>query len=219
MKKILVVDDERSINDLIVMNLKLSGYECLQAFDGGQAVNLAKAENPDLIILDVMLPVYDGFTLMKKRMLGDIPVIYLSAKDQLTDKVRGLTAGADDYLVKPFEAAELLARVDSVLRRTSKHHRIYTISGTRIDLDERTTTVDGNPVKLTCREFELLEALILNQNLALTREQLLNLAWGEDYFGETRTVDVHITKLRKKLHLENYIKTVYKLGYRLEAPW
>ncbi len=219
MKKILVVDDERSINDLIVMNLKLSGYECLQAFDGGQAVNLAKAENPDLIILDVMLPVYDGFTLMEKRMFGDIPVIYLSAKDQLTDKVRGLTAGADDYLVKPFEAAELLARVDSVLRRTSKHHRIYTISGTRIDLDERTTTVDGNPVKLTCREFELLEALILNQNLALTREQLLNLAWGEDYFGETRTVDVHITKLRKKLHLENYIKTVYKLGYRLEAPW
>ncbi len=219
MKKILVVDDERSINDLIVMNLKLSGYECLQAFDGGQAVNLAKAENPDLIILDIMLPVYDGFTLMEKRMFGDIPVIYLSAKDQLTDKVRGLTAGADDYLVKPFEAAELLARVDSVLRRTSKHHRIYTISGTRIDLDERTTTVDGNPVKLTCREFELLEALILNQNLALTREQLLNLAWGEDYFGETRTVDVHITKLRKKLHLENYIKTVYKLGYRLEAPW
>ena len=219
MKKILVVDDERSINDLIVMNLKLSGYECLQAFDGGQAVNLAKAENPDLIILDVMLPVYDGFTLMEKRMFGDIPVIYLSAKDQITDKVRGLTAGADDYLVKPFEAAELLARVDSVLRRTSKHHRIYTISGTRIDLDERTTTVDGNPVKLTCREFELLEALILNQNLALTREQLLNLAWGEDYFGETRTVDVHITKLRKKLHLENYIKTVYKLGYRLEAPW
>ncbi len=219
MKKILVVDDERSINDLIVMNLKLSGYECLQAFDGGQAVNLAKAENPDLIILDVMLPVYDGFTLMEKRMFGDIPVIYLSAKDQLTDKVRGLTAGADDYLVKPFEAAELLARVDSVLRRTSKHHRIYTISSTRIDLDERTTTVDGNPVKLTCREFELLEALILNQNLALTREQLLNLAWGEDYFGETRTVDVHITKLRKKLHLENYIKTVYKLGYRLEAPW
>lgn len=219
MKKILVVDDERSINDLIVMNLKLSGYECLQAFDGGQAVNLAKAENPDLIILDVMLPVYDGFTLMEKRMFGDIPVIYLSAKDQLTDKVRGLTAGADDYLVKPFEAAELLARVDSVLRRTSKHHRIYTISGTRIDLDERTTKVDGNPVKLTCREFELLEALILNQNLALTREQLLNLAWGEDYFGETRTVDVHITKLRKKLHLENYIKTVYKLGYRLEAPW
>lgn len=216
MKKILVVDDERSINDLIVMNLKLSGYECLQAFDGGQAVNLAKAENPDLIILDIMLPVYDGFTLMEKRMFGDIPVIYLSAKDQLTDKVR---AGADDYLVKPFEAAELLARVDSVLRRTSKHHRIYTISGTRIDLDERTTTVDGNPVKLTCREFELLEALILNQNLALTREQLLNLAWGEDYFGETRTVDVHITKLRKKLHLENYIKTVYKLGYRLEAPW
>ena len=219
MKKILVVDDERSINDLIVMNLKLSGYECLQAFDGGQAVNLAKAENPDLIILDIMLPVYDGFTLMEKRMFGDIPVIYLSAKDQLTDKVRGLTAGADDYLVKPFEAAELLARVDSVLRRTSKHHRIYTISGTRIDLDERTTTVDGHPVKLTCREFELLEALILNQNLALTREQLLNLAWGEDYFGETRTVDVHITKLRKKLHLENYIKTVYKLGYRLEAPW
>lgn len=102
MKKILVVDDERSINDLIVMNLKLSGYECLQAFDGGQAVNLAKAENPDLIILDVMLPVYDGFTLMEKRMFGDIPVIYLSAKDQLTDKVRGLTAGADDYLVKPF---------------------------------------------------------------------------------------------------------------------
>ena len=219
MKKILVVDDERSINDLIVMNLKLSGYECLQAFDGGQAVNLAKAENPDLIILDVMLPVYDGFTLMEKRLFGDIPVIYLSAKDQLTDKVRGLTAGADDYLVKPFEAAELLARVDSVLRRTSKHHCIYTISSTRIDLDERTTTVDGNPVKLTCREFELLEALILNQNLALTREQLLNLAWGEDYFGETRTVDVHITKLRKKLHLENYIKTVYKLGYRLEAPW
>ena len=107
--KILVVDDEHSINDLVVMNLKLAGYECLQAFDGAQAVRMARAENPDLIVLDVMLPVYDGFTLMEKRMFGDIPVIYLSAKDQITDKVRGLTVGADDYLVKPFEAAELLA--------------------------------------------------------------------------------------------------------------
>ena len=216
--KILVVDDEHSINDLVVMNLKLAGYECLQAFDGAQAVRMARAENPDLIVLDVMLPVYDGFTLMEKRMFGDIPVIYLSAKDQITDKVRSLTVGADDYLVKPFEAAELLARVDSVLRRAAKHHRIYMFSGTCIDLDERTTTVDGKPVKLTCREFELLAALIRHQNLALSREQLLNLAWGEDYLGETRTVDVHITKLRKKLHLEDYIKTVYKLGYRLEAP-
>lgn len=216
MANILVVEDEKSINDLIVMNLKLAGHTCRQAFDGGQAQALFREQQPDLVLLDVMLPYGDGFSLMEQKVFGDKPVIFLTAKNGTTDKVKGLNLGADDYITKPFEAVELLARVGAVLRRTGSGQRVFQIGQTTIYLDRRTALVDGEQAMLTNREFELLEVLIENRNLALSREQLLDLAWGYDYFGDTRTVDVHITKLRKKLKLEDAIKTIYKHGYRLE---
>lgn len=216
MANILVVEDEKSINDLIVMNLKLAGHTCRQAFDGSQAQALFREQQPDLVLLDVMLPCGDGFSLMEQKVFGDKPVIFLTAKNGTTDKVKGLNLGADDYITKPFEAVELLARVGAVLRRTGSGQRVFQIGQTTIYLDRRTALVDGEQAMLTNREFELLEVLIENCNLALSREQLLDLAWGYDYFGDTRTVDVHITKLRKKLKLEDAIKTIYKHGYRLE---
>jgi len=216
MANILIVEDEKSINDLIVMNLKLVGHDCRQAFDGKEALVALDVFLPDLVILDVMLPYEDGFSLMEQKVFENIPVIFLTAKDSTSDKVRGLKLGADDYIVKPFEAVELLARVEAVLRRVKPAERTFTIDNTIIYLDQRTVTVEGLQVELTNREYELLEVLISNRNIALSREKLLDLAWGYDYFGDTRTVDVHITKIRRKLNFENRIKTVYKLGYRLE---
>ena len=216
MANILIVEDEKSINDLILMNLKLVGHTGKQAFDGKEAVSALDEFKPDMVILDVMLPYEDGFSLMEQKVFENIPVIFLTAKDSTSDKVKGLKLGADDYIVKPFEAVELLARVEAVLRRIKPSERVITVDSTIIYLDQRTVTVEDTPAELTNREFELLEVLINNRNLALSREKLLDLAWGYDYFGDTRTVDVHITKLRKKLNFENRIKTVYKLGYRLE---
>jgi len=216
MANILIVEDEKSINDLILMNLKLVGHTGKQAFDGKEAISVMDDFQPDLVILDVMLPYKDGFSLMEQNVFDNIPVIFLTAKDSISDKVRGLKLGADDYIVKPFEAVELLARVEAVLRRIKPAERTITVDDTVIFWDQRTVTVEEVIVDLTNREFELLEVLINNRNIALSREKLLDLAWGYDYFGDSRTVDVHITKLRKKLNFENRIKTVYKLGYRME---
>lgn len=217
MANILIVEDEKAISDLIVLNLKLAGHVCRQAFDGEEAAAEMERWQPALVLLDVMLPERDGFSLMEQKVFGEKPVIFLTAKDSTADKVKGLNLGADDYLTKPFEAVELLARVEAVLRRTGASQRIFEIGDTVVYLDQRTAAAGGIAVELTNREFELLEVLIQNRNMALSREQLLNLAWGYDYFGDTRTVDVHITKLRKKLKLEERIKTVYKHGYRLEV--
>ena len=216
MAKILIVEDEKAINDLIMMNLKLVGHTCVQAFDGNQAVVAIEKAQPDLVILDIMLPYKDGFSLMEQKIFENIPVIFLTAKGSTEDKVRGLKLGADDYIAKPFEAVELLARVEAVLRRVKPVERVFAIDNTSVHLDRRVAIVDGLPVDLTNREFELLEVLINNRNIALSRDKLLDLAWGYDYYGDTRTVDVHITKLRKKLNFENRIKTVFKVGYRLE---
>ena len=217
MAKILIVEDDKSINDLILMNLKLVGHECVQAFDCDGAVNALEPERPDLVLLDVMIPRRDGFSLMEQKSFGEIPVIFLTARDSTADKVKGLKLGADDYIVKPFETVELLARVEAVLRRSKPAERLIKIGDAQIHLDKRTATLYGAPVDLTNREFKLLEVLINNRNFALSREKLLNMVWGYDFFGDTRTVDVHITKLRKKLNLEDSIKTVYKHGYRLEV--
>jgi DNA-binding response OmpR family regulator len=215
--RVLIVEDERAINDLIMMNLKLVEHTCRQAFDGDEAAAALEDFKPELVLLDVMLPYTDGFSLMEQKAFAGIPVIFLTAKGSTPDKVRGLKLGADDYITKPFEAVELLARVEAVLRRVKPAERIFVFGATTVYLDRRAVTVNESPVDLTHREFELLEALINNRNMALSREKLLDLAWGYDYFGDTRTVDVHITKLRKKLGLEDSIKTVYKVGYRLEA--
>ena len=219
MANILIVEDEAAINDLILMNLKLLGHNCRQAFDGNEAVAVFAESRPDLVILDVMIPYKDGFALMSDGDFGETPVIFLTAKDSVQNKVKGLSLGADDYIVKPFEVVELIARVDAVLRRagTAESDRVFTVGDVSVHLEQRSVFVGGVSVELTKQEFDLLEVLINNRNIALSREKLLTLAWGYDYFGDARTVDVHITKLRKKLKLENYIKTVYKLGYRLET--
>ena len=215
MAQILVVEDDPSINELIVRNLKLVGHSYLQAFDGTEAVRIASESPVDLILLDIMLPKMDGFEVIKN--IPPTPVIYITAKDGLEHRLNGLSLGADDYIVKPFEMLELLARIEAVLRRTQKNGTAFSLDNAIVDLTSRTAKVNGVAIDLSPREFELLEVLIRNRNIALSREKLLELAWGYDYAGETRTVDTHIQKLRSKLGWENRIKTLYKLGYRLEV--
>jgi len=215
MAHILIVEDDQDINELIAKNLKLVGHTYRQTFDGVEAVNVAAANSFDLVLLDIMLPGMDGFEVFKK--ISFEPVIFITAKDGLEDKLNGLSLGADDYIVKPFEMLELLARIDVVLRRTQRNTTVFSLDNTVVSLSDRTVEVDGALVDLSPREFELLEVLIKNQNIALSRDKLLELAWGYDYLGETRTVDNHIQKLRSKLGWEERIKTVYKLGYRLEV--
>lgn len=216
MAHILIVEDEKSINDLIAMNLALVGHTSQQAYEGYEALEYIKNNSYTLIIMDIMLPGLDGFSLVQ-QVPQDTPVIFLTAMGNLSDRVKGLQSGADDYIVKPFETVELLARIEAILRRTRRSSNIFSLDDTVVNLESRVVTVGGIEIELTIREFELLEILIKNKNIALSREKLLKLAWEYDYFGETRTVDVHIQKLRKKLNWENRIRTVYKMGYRLEA--
>ena len=216
MAYILVAEDELAINDLICKNLKLLGHRTAQAFDGAQAMQLIGEENFDLVLLDVMMPQMSGFEV-KVKLPNDLPVIFVTAKNSVSDQLTGLNLGADDYIVKPFDVLVLIARVENVLRRTKKNSTIFEIKDCTIDLAKRIVTKDGKEVVLTLQEFNLLEALVLNRNFALSREKLLQLAWGFDYMGDTRTVDVHVQKLRKKLDLQKEIVTVFKYGYRLEV--
>ena len=216
MAYILVAEDELAINDLICKNLKLLGHRTAQAFDGAQAMQLIAEENFDLVLLDVMMPQMSGFEV-KAKLPNDLPVIFVTAKNSVSDQLTGLNLGADDYIVKPFDVLVLIARVENVLRRTKKNSTIFEIKDCTIDLAKRIVLKDGKEVVLTLQEFNLLEALVLNRNFALSREKLLQLAWGFDYMGDTRTVDVHVQKLRKKLDLQKEIVTVFKYGYRLEV--
>lgn len=216
MAHILIIEDEKSINDLIAMNLSLVGHTSEQAYEGYEALEYLNHNNYALIVMDIMLPGIDGFSLIQ-HVPENTPVIFLTAMGNLSDRVKGLKLGADDYIVKPFETVELLARIEAVLRRTNRSLSIFFLDSTVVNLESRVVTVNGCEIELTLREYELLEILIRNKNIALSREKLLKLAWEYDYFGETRTVDVHIQKLRKKLNWENRIKTVYKMGYRLEV--
>ncbi len=218
MASILIVEDEKAIADLIMIHLKMAGHESVILYDGLFVMPQIEKSRPDLILLDVMLPGMDGFALMQKIEPLNIPVIFLTAKNRLDDKVTGLRLGADDYIVKPFEALELTTRIESVLRRYHRSTNAFRLRNLEVRLEERVALVDGQEIELTIKEFELLKTFIENRNLALSRDKLLELVWGFDYAGETRTVDVHIQRLRKKLGLENAIKTVYKLGYRLEVP-
>lgn len=218
MASILIVEDEKAIADLILIHTKMAGHEATAVYDGSAVMAQIEQSRPDLILLDVMLPGMDGFSLMRQIEPMEIPVIFLTAKNRLDDKVTGLRLGADDYIVKPFEALELTTRIESVLHRYRRNNKVFRLGSLEVRLDERVALVDGCEIELTIKEFELLQALIENRNLALSRDKLLELVWGFDYGGESRTVDVHIQRLRKKLNLENAIKTVYKLGYRLEVP-
>lgn len=217
MANILVVEDEEAIRDLILMNLNMVGHVAIPAGDGKEALASLQQTHIDLCLLDVMLPGQDGFHLLEHFKEAGIPVIFLTARGSLTDRVKGLNLGAEDYIVKPFETLELLARIDVVLRRNGKTQDILQIGEVELRLKEHVVIKGGITIDLTAQEFALLEVLVQNRNLALTREKLLDAAWGYDYIGETRTVDIHIQRLRKKLDWEDYIKTVYKYGYRLEV--
>lgn len=215
MANILIVEDDIHINELVKRNLMLVGHRCTQCYTGRELVEQLQKEYYELILLDVMLPELSGFECME--YIKNTPVIFVTAKGALQDKLKGLSIGAEDYIVKPFEMLELVARVDVVLRRYQTNEQIFQLNGTTVYLEQRRVEVNGVEVDMTPREFKVLEALIINKNIALSREKLLELAWGYDYEGETKTVDVHIQKLRKKLDWENEIITVKKLGYRLEA--
>ncbi|NLP37036.1 MAG: response regulator transcription factor [Firmicutes bacterium] len=216
MAKILIIEDEEPIRELVKLNLEMAGYETLVAADGQEGLTLIESHDIDLIILDIMLPKLDGYELMPTINKKNIPTIMLTAKDGLMDKVKGLEMGADDYITKPFEAIELLARVKSVLRRTGKEKANITFDDIEIFLDQRKVLKGGQEVELTYKEFSLLQILVENRGVAMSREKLLEIVWGYDFPGNTRTVDMHIQRLRNKLGTDR-IKTIYKVGYRLEA--
>lgn len=216
MAKILVVEDDKRLNELVCNNLRLVGHSCDSLFDGLAVLEWLLNHKYDLMILDIMLPGLNGFEIMEALENKEMPVIFLTAKSDLKDRVKGFRLGADDYIVKPFELMELQLRVDAVLRRTHKVDLVFFIGDVKVDLEARTVFKNGKQVDCTPKEFDLLDIFIRNRNIALSRDKLLDLVWGFEYAGETRTVDVHIQRLRKKLELENYIKTVYKVGYRLE---
>lgn len=216
MAKIFVAEDEEKINELICKNLKLVGHQVDYALDGDTALSMIENNDYDLALLDVMMPGLSGFEIAQKKQ-KDIPIIFVTAKDALNSRLSGLNLGADDYITKPFEILELVARVKAVLRRTHKQETCFIINDVSIEFDTHRVRKDGVDVTLTPKEFELLETLVVNRNLALSRDKLLDLVWGYDFEGDIRTVDVHIQRLRSKLDLKNEIATVYKLGYRLNA--
>jgi DNA-binding response OmpR family regulator len=216
MARILIVEDDEPISKLLKKNLELVGHNCACVFDGESVLPAVDKQAFDLILLDIMLPKLDGFQVITE-LREKIPVIFLTARGAVEDRVKGLRLGADDYIMKPFDMTELLARVESVLRRVHKADTGFELGGVRVDLTSRQIIYQGNFVDFAPQEFLLIEALIRNRNIALSRDKLLEIAWGYDYGGDTRTVDVHIHNIRKKLGWENVIKTVYKLGYRLEA--
>lgn len=217
MIKILIVEDEKPISDLIKMSLLGEGYQCTCAYDGQAAADIIENEMFDLILLDIMLPKIDGYELLEYIKLYQMPVIFITAKTDVNDKVKGLKAGAEDYISKPFEIIELLARVETVLRRYNKAVNIIAFDDIRIDTESRIVTKRGNPVSLTAKEYDLLLYLFQNKNKALYRTQIYAGVWGSDYLGASRTVDLHIQRLRKKLSLEKVLVPVYKIGYRLEV--
>ena len=216
MAKILIAEDEKSINNLIRKNLELVGHTTVCVFDGEAVFDELEKSSFDLILLDIMMPKMDGFQVIEE-LREDIPVIFLTARDSVGDRVKGLNLGADDYIVKPFDMLELAARIESVLRRVNKADKVFVLDDTKIDLVGRQVFKGDVLLDFSPQEFLLLEALIKNRNIALSREKLLEIAWGYEFGGDTRTVDVHIHGIRKKLGWENVIKTVYKLGYRLEV--
>lgn len=215
MANILIVEDEEGISELINRTLKVTGHNSFQAYTGSEAIAIANHNSLDLVLLDINLPDASGFSLISR--FGETPVIYVTARDQVKDRIKGLTAGAEDYIIKPFDMNELLARIQVVLRRSRKEDNSVRVGDVRIDLGKHCVTKNGRIVELTVQEYELLSALAINRNIALSRERLLDIAWGMDYEGDFRTVDVHIRRLRKKLGLGECIKTVFKYGYRLET--
>lgn len=214
---ILIVEDEKPISNLIRMSLKKAGYLCTCAYDGAEAADLLETQRFDLILLDVMLPEIDGFSLMEYIRPMGIPVIFLTAKNAVSDRVKGLEMGAEDYLVKPFEIIELLARVNVVLRRYNKTETALHVGGLVIDTLAMLVYRDGEIVSLTPKEYELLLLFARNPGIALYRETIYERVWNEEFPYGSKTVDLHVQRLRKKLGLEDLLHAVPKVGYRLEA--
>lgn len=215
--KILIVEDEKAIANLIDMNLTACGYQCVTVGDGMAAADLIEETTFDLILLDIMLPGANGFELMEQIRPTGTPVIFITALGSVNDRVQGLRAGADDYLVKPFEIVELIARVETVLRRAGKTEERYVINDVVIEPRSMLVTRGGVPVTLTHKEYELLLLFVRNRNIALFRDTIYERVWENEYTGDSRTVDLHVQRLRKKLGWQDKLIAIYKVGYRLEV--
>ena len=227
-RTILIIEDEQKINDILAFSLGKDGYKTLSAFDGVKGLEMALKENPDLILLDVMLPGMDGFEVCRKvREKSQVPIIMLTAREDEVDKVLGLELGADDYITKPFSISELIARVDAVCRRVSMvHSKAETASVINsgpftLNLKSRTVFKNGVQIDLTQVEYQIMEYFFKNQNTALDRSSILNHIWGENYFGDDKIVDVNIRRIRMKIEDEpsnpKYILTIWGFGYKWSA--
>lgn len=217
MIRILTVEDERAISNLIRMSLEKAGYSCTCAYDGAEAAELLEHSRYDLILLDIMLPEIDGFELMEYIRPTEIPVIFITAKARVEDKVKGLRLGAEDYIVKPFDTAELLARVDVVLRRYHKDQAVFEAGGLVIDTCSMQVKKDGKEIKLTKKEYDLLHLFVQNPGRALYRDTIYEHVWGGEYQFGSKTVDLHVQRLRRKTGWDGILKAVNKVGYRLEV--
>lgn len=217
MKKVLVLEDESSIRSFIVINLRRAGYEVVEAETGEEALEKLKQHTDVRVaLLDIMLPGIDGFELFSYMEKYNIPVIYMTAKTDSASEIKGLRDGAEDYIVKPFDMLTLMVRIEKVLRRTGKLNTIYRVRDIEVNSETRIVMKSGAPVELQPMEFDVLLLLLKNKNLTVSREQLLSEVWGYDYIGESRAVDVKISAIRRKLDLGDAIKSIPKLGYRLE---
>ena len=216
MSKILVAEDELAINKMICMNLNITGYQTVSMQDGQEVLDyLAAGQSEDLAIVDIMMPKVDGFALLEPLNKAGIPVIYLTALGDIESKVRGLSGGAEDYMVKPFEMLELLLRIEKILKRTGKSDELIKLDDVILDMKKRTVSKKNEQISLTPMEYDLLCILAKNRNIALGRDKILHEIWGAGFEGETRTVDVHVAALRRKTGL--HIASVPKIGYRLEV--
>ncbi len=217
MVKILIVEDDKHIAKMIETTLMMGNYTSELCPDGAQAVEMIQKNHYDLILLDVMLPHLDGFEVLTQIQDEHIPVIFLTALQEVTDKVKGLRLGAEDYIVKPFECLELLARIEVVLRRVNKTKQIYCFEHIELNVNQHIVTSHGKNIDLTPKEFEVLLYFLQNVDIAITKERLLAQIWGYDFIGESRTVDIHVQQVRRKLGLQKQLITIPKLGYRLEG--
>lgn len=216
MAKILIVEDDVNIAKMLEVTLSIGGYESERCDNGKKAVDLVTSQSYDLVLLDVMLPDMDGFKVIEYIDKEETAVIFLTALQDVMDKVKGLKLGAEDYIVKPFETVELLARIEVVLRRKHKSNNTIHYGDITMNIDEHTVKKGDDYVSLTPKEFDILAFFLQNQDIALTRERLLATVWGYEFMGETRTVDIHVQQIRKKMGLHNKSVTIPKLGYRLE---
>lgn len=215
MIRILVVEDEKPISDLIRLNLRKEGYDCEAVYNGLDAIARVDSEHFDLVLLDVMLPGADGFEVMDYIKPLQIPVIFITARATIDDRLHGLTSGAEDYMIKPFDPLELIARVNIVLRRYDKTEKILTLEDLTVNTESNEVTKAGEEIRLTPKEYEMLVLFLRNKNITLYRDRIYEEVWGGDSDAETRTVDLHVQRIRKKAGLKNSLVTVYNMGYKI----